>query len=512
MRSITLLSLLLLVSALPALAAPPPSPASQVSPASAMLTLAPTPASLRSQLLDYAGSAAASDYLGAGEALSYAGTSFQREGRLDSAIVCHRRAFELLRSEESLLALVDQLLLRRGAGDAAEAIQLLTAARAASEWDAPAALVSRIAWAHFLEGKVDTAAKLFAIIEPQLLKHNEWRFRMARVAFALKDYRRTATLLLPVAIRTRGTDDEVIRMLEQVGKETGLGARIQDAVLDATTQRDQPELALASALGGRLLALTASDGFQLGGLLLPAVPPARIRTPGRGAVPAARTPALLAVMLLAPGDTLASGDSLAFAMSRHGITTLMLYPRGYGASVNPSCPSPDAWFNREAALQARIALDVRDAVRVVRRMTPVDSTRYLVVGVGASVTMAVEAATLDPRVKALLLVSPAPAPVDRGLTRARVEQLGLPVFFQIAPDDYAATYAITDALYQAGDRSGSRVVEARAGGRALIQFRYDPSLAARFLTWLDAALPPAAPPPRKAPAPRPTPPAPRRQG
>jgi len=255
-----------------------------------------------------------------------------------------------------------------------------------------------------------------------------------------------------------------------------------------------------------LLALTASDGFPLGGLLVPAARRGTATATARGA------PALLAILLLAPGDTTASGDSLALALRRHGITTLMLYPRGHGASVNPTCPSPEAWFDREAALQARIARDVRDAVRGVRLATTVDSTRYLVVGVGASATMAVEAATLDPRVKALLLVCPAPAPVDRGLTRARLAQLGLPVFFQIAPDDFDATYTITDVLYQAGDRSASRVVESRRGGGGLVQFRYDPALAARFLAWLDATLRPAAPPPAKAPAPRSTPPAPRRQG
>jgi len=500
MRLVTVPFLLLLVCALPALAAPMVSPARTVSPARALLTQAATPTSLRSQLLAYAESAAAGDHLGAGEALSYAGTSFQREGRVDSAIVCHRRAFELLGSEEPLLALVDQLLLRRGAGDAAEAIRLLTAARAASEWDAPSALVSRIAWAHFLQGKADTAAKLFAIVEGSLLPRYDWRFRMARVAFTLKDYRRTVDLLMPVAIRTRGTDDEVIEMLEQAGKETGLGRRLQTAVLRGTSDRDQSEFALASAMGGRLLALTASDGFPLGGLLVPA------------ATSPSRAPALLAVLLLAPGDTTASGDSLALTLSRHGITTLMLYPRGHGASVNSSCPSPEAWFDREAALQARIARDVRDAVRGVRLATTVDSTRYLVVGVGASATMAVEAATLDPRVKALLLVCPAPAPVDRGPTRARLAQLGLPVFFQIAPDDFDATYTITDVLYQAGDRSASRVVESRKGGGGLVQFRYDPALAARFLAWLDATLLPGASPPTQVPAPRPTPPAPRRQG
>jgi pimeloyl-ACP methyl ester carboxylesterase len=141
----------------------------------------------------------------------------------------------------------------------------------------------------------------------------------------------------------------------------------------------------------------------------------------------------------------------------------------------------------------------------------VDSTRYLVVGVGASATMAVEAATLDPRVKALLLVSPAPEPVDRGLTRARLAQLRLPVFFQIAPDDFDATYAITDVLYQAGDRSASRVAESAMAGQNLAQFRYDRTLTGRFLTWLDATLRPAAPPPGAAAPRRPTPPAPRRR-
>jgi tetratricopeptide (TPR) repeat protein len=500
MRPVTLLSLLLLLCALPAVAEPP------ATPARALLTLADSPPQLRSQLLAFADSAAdAGDRLAAGEALGYAGTSFQREGRLDSAIVCHRRAFALLGSEEALLALTDQLLLRRAAGDAAEAIALLTAAREKSELEAPPALVSRIAWAYFLQGKTSDAAKLFATIQRQLLPRYEWRFRMARVALALKDYRRAGDLLLPIATRSRGTDDEVVEMLEQIGKERGMAPRLQAEVRRNVEDHDRPETVLASALGGRLVALTASDGFPLGGLLAPAAPARRAT-----AATARRAPPLLAVVLLAPGDTLASGDSLVSALRRHGITTLMLYPRGHGASVSASCPSPDAWFDREAALQARIARDVRDAVRGARRTTTVDSTRYLVVGVGSSATMAVEAATLDPRVKALLLVSPAPAPVDRGLTRARLAQLHLPVFFQIAPDDFDATYAITDALYQAGNRAASRVVESSMGGQGLAQFRGDPVLAARFLTWLDATLPPAAPPPAKAPAPRPTPPAPRR--
>jgi hypothetical protein len=100
--------------------------------------------------------------------------------------------------------------------------------------------------------------------------------------------------------------------------------------------------------------------------------------------------------------------------------------------------------------------------------------------------MAVEAATLDPGARALLLVSPAPALVDWGTTRARLAAMRRPVFFQVAADDFDASYRITDALYQAGDREASRVVESRTSGSGLAQFRDDPQLAARFLDWLDA--------------------------
>jgi tetratricopeptide (TPR) repeat protein len=182
MRPVILLTLLLLACAAAAQAEPPPTRAR------VLLTLADSPADLRSQLLTYADSAgAAGDHAGAGEALGYAGVSFAREGRLDSAIVCHRRAFELVRDDEHLFALTDQLLLRRGAGDPAEAIERLNDAAAHSELAAPAAVVGRIAWARFLQGRIDTAAALFASVESRLLPHLEWRFRMSRVAFARKD-------------------------------------------------------------------------------------------------------------------------------------------------------------------------------------------------------------------------------------------------------------------------------------------------------------------------------------
>lgn len=486
MKPIVWMTLLLITCAVPALAENPSRPMS------AILDAADSPAGLRECLLAYADSAAAArDEAGAGEALSLAASSFQREGQMDSAIICHRRAFELLASNEELFALVDQLLFRRGPGDIAEAIQRLAWVGLSPELHPMVGVTGRLAWARTLAGQTDSAAILFASVRRHLLPQPEWRYRMARVTLARKDYRETVDLLLPVAARSRGTDQEVLGMLEEAGKTLGMLPRIQNEVGRMVLEQDRSEVALANALGGRLVSMTASDGFPLGGLVVPPLPAtSRSRTgsrskPGSG---------LAAIVLMAPRDTLGSADSLAMALRRHGVTTLLLYPRGSGGSVGPECPTPDAWFNREAALQARVARDVRDALRGLARLAPVDTTRYLVVAEGPAATMAVLAATLDRRVKALLLASPAPAPVDRGAMRALVARLRLPVFFQITPEEYEATYEITDVLYQAGNRGASRVVEASQSGHGLTQFRSDPALAARFLSWLDATLRPAAPP------------------
>jgi tetratricopeptide (TPR) repeat protein len=466
-----LLAALLLALAAPVAAEPPHTRAG------ALLVLCPSPADLRAGLLAYADSAAAAgDPIGAAEALDYAGQSFQREGAIDSAVLCHRRALALSATEPRLFALTDQLLLRRGPGDLAEALDRLEEARARSEFAAPPSILGRMAWARFQQGAADSARALFAAAGPRLESQPEWRFRLARVALERGEHRRVSDLLLPEAVRTRGTDNDVVDMLDRVGEATGMTRQLQGEVRRRIEDTDRPVLAMARELGGQLLTLDASDGFALGGMLVPAPRPNR------------RRPPLLAVVLLSPGDTLAVGDSLVAALRHHGMTTLVLYPRGSGASVAPFCPSPGSWFDREAALQARVARDVGDAARRVRALTPVDTTRYVVAGVAASATMAVEAATLDPRVRALLLVSPTPALVDWGTMRARLAALRLPVFFQVAGDDLDASFRITDALYQAGNREASRVVESRTAGSGLAQFRDDPELARRFLAWLDATL------------------------
>jgi hypothetical protein len=181
---------------------------------------------------------------------------------------------------------------------------------------------------------------------------------------------------------------------------------------------------------------------------------------------------------------------------------MLVEPRGSGRSVGPRCPLPDAWRGREAELQDRSADDPREAVRALAREVTIDTTRYLLVGVGATAPIAVEAARRDRRATALMLVSPDPAPVDRGPMRATLAALRPPVYYQTAPGDFT-TWEVIDSLYRAGDQRRSRIAEAEGLGRYATLFRRDPKIMTRFKLWLAESWPrlpaPRATPPRRSP-------------
>jgi hypothetical protein len=170
---------------------------------------------------------------------------------------------------------------------------------------------------------------------------------------------------------------------------------------------------------------------------------------------------------------------------------MFLQIRGSGWSVAPACPSPDTWWGREDQLER---LTARDAVQALRRLAAeasVDTSSYLVAGVGRTAAIAVQTAELDRRVKALLLLSPKPEPVSRGPMRARLARLQLPAYFLSGAADQR-DFPVTDALYQAGNRRLSRVTEVRSAAQGARLFRHDPAQAERFIGWLKETFPPAA--------------------
>ena len=449
-------------------AAQPPTPA-----VGQILIQSGSPAELRARLAETSRSGGAADRASAGEAQYFLGTSYERAGAEDSAITCYRRAVDLGGGHRERLALADALLRRRADGDVAAALTLLEPAPLDDE-GAHESYQSRSAWAHLLAGRPDTALALFRPLEDRLSQEPEWRFRIARAYLQAGDLRRAISLLVPLAAASRRQDREVMEAIDRIGALSGRGKAIESQIDRAITELDEADGQVVRVLGGQRGAFPAGDGFELGGVVV---------------APAGKSRARAAVVLRGADRGLAEYDSLAFALRKAGFAVMLMDVRGFGRSVGTSCPLPDTWRGREEQLGRRTARDARDALRALAQAAAVDTARYLLIGVGPTASMAVEAAELDRHVGALLLISPDPAPVERGQMRARLAMLQLPAYFQLGPEDYAGADLSTE-LYRAGNRGASRIAEAHLAGTGPAQFRYDPAVGARFIRWLEGAMPP----------------------
>ena len=480
MRTLALSSLLMLLLLAPArLEAGSPPTRTQI-----LLLECPSASALRGRLEAYADSCAASDVYGADEACSALGASFARAGERDSAIAWYSRADRLLGGSEARLALVDLLLERHATEDVARASTLLRTSLEGIE--APGARVpyqARLAWALHLMAHSDSAARLFSEIETPLSASLEWSDRMGRVALAAGRPGAAMRWLSPVAVASRGRASEVMEALSSAIASGAKQLDLTGLIAAQVAALDRAEAARLDALSARPVSFTTDDGFPLAGAAL--APADGVRRVG-------------AIVLVEPGERASSCDSLADILRRANFAVLLLERRGHGGSVGPTCALPFTWRGREDALDRRCARDVRGALRVLAGMTRLDTSRCVVVGIGETATTAVRAATLDPRTRALVLVSPAPHPVDRGVVRAGITALQRPIFFQIAPEDFPL-FEQTDTFYQAGVRGRSRVSDARGAGQGAAQFDHDPSVAPRLIRWLAETMSAPAPP-----TPRPT--------
>jgi len=454
-----------------------------------LLTECPSRETLRAGLLHYADSVRVTEPLNAGEALYLAGTSFARAGLRDSAIRCFERADSARGGDEERLALADALLLRRREGDLEAVIARVgPAGKQARGEGSPAAdaYQARLAWAELLAGRTMRSYELFTPIRATLDLDPVWGYRMARAFVEAGDRKRALAALQPLVIASREQDGEAMDLAVRAFEPFGNKLRLQTSLERGIVERDQSEGKLSEAMGGRRVRFTAPDGAALGAVL---VSPAGVKRPRA------------AVVLWAPRDTLESYDSLAVALQRDGWAVLLMEVRGSGWSVGPQCPFPEAWTGREDAMQTAAALDVREGMRALALTAHADTSRCLVVGVGSTAPIAVEAAGLDPRVPALLLLSPAPAAVDRGWMREQIRRLQRPIYFSSAPEDFPR-FEVTDALYQAGDRGRSRVADVSAAGSGARPYRRDPAAVRRLIAWLAETFPAHATPGPRPAAPR----------
>lgn len=456
----------------------------------ALLFTSATAAAIRDRLLAHADTIAARDPDEAARGFGYRALSFAREGEPDSAVASYQRAVELDPRPRRRMELAEALLARLEKGDAERARDVLRPIQPITPELPPmsaAPVQGMFAWAHYLAGSADSAALLLAPVESWLSIHQEWRYRIACVAFERADYQRALLLLTPLAVASRMHDTDVMDLMKRSAEALNADTHLQAQLLRDIAQRDAIEDELIAELGGRRVKFPGGDGFPLGGVLLAPRAPARPRA---------------AIVLVAPGDTLAAYDTLAVGLRRMGHAVMLVEPRGSGRSVSTRCPLPGSWRGREAEMQARAAADVREALRALGREAKADTGRYLLVGVGATAAVAVEAARLDRRAAPLMLVSPDPSPVDCGPTRATLAALRPPVYFQTAPGDFT-TWAVIDSLYRACDQRTSRVAEAEGLGHYATLFRRDPKILERFRQWLADAWPRAtAPSATRPPRPR----------
>jgi len=476
---VLLLACMPLILAVAALAGLPPTRTQMI------LREANDPADLRKRLAAYIRETGDADPLGTGEAYFYLASSFSRGSLPDSAVACWRLALKTRNSSADRTALAEALLERRKPGDVDSAIALvepvLTEARAMHD-DALVELEALYGWAKFLSGDIATGKAQLEQIESSLAGSRTWRHRYAIALQASGDPIRTIQVLRPVAVECRGLDASVMKVME----DAAISLNQRDAWLKELNSqlvaRDKIEDRAIARMQGRRVAFAGSDGFALAGVAL--VPP-----------DAARHRA--AVVMMAPGDTIVSYDSLAAGLQRGGFAVLLIYPRGSGHSVGPTCSLPDTWSGREEAMLRQLSRDARDGVRALGLVTKLDTTAVLLGG-GGSISLSVaRAAADDRRVRALLLLSPAPDPVDRGYLRATLARRPMPVFFQQTPEDFP-NFEFTDMDYHATDQAASRVSDGHTFGRGPIAFRQDPKVTPRFLEWLSDAM--------KAPAKKATPP------
>ena len=470
-RSIRLALCLAFTSCLPLAAAAPAGAAGE--PPSALEVRLHTPASsreLRKGLLELARAHESDDTDLAGEALYQAANSWMRDGQADSAIATYRRAIAVRGGLQERHELIEALFHRLANGDADEALQQARDGLAA-------ALRGRVrvtdyfraseGWAFFQQGHPQDAKAPLAAAEARLAGTEPWTRRYARADLALNRPRDAYELLLPLSLKARGTDDEVTSLLERA---------IHDQMMSFTPRRevdarleinDDLEATAIERFNGARVRFGGADGFPLGGVLLDA--------------PAPHAPAV--IVIADPGDTMAVYDSLAIALRLRGAAVMILDRRGSGWSVGQRCPLPGAWRGRETALETACGGDVRAALRALARETPIDTSGYQVVAIGASAGVAIRAAEIDRRIRAIALVRPdldeaAIAPAAAALARTQV-----PVYLLGGGETDDARPRL-QALYDASNRAASRMADTQGAADGILDVRADHDARMRLTAWL----------------------------
>ncbi len=453
-----------------------PRPVRAGAPVDSLLLEARSPVALRAALLEFARSSLDTSAADKGAALLYAGMSFDHAGRADSALICYERAVAVRGSTQDRDAYVDALLERGNAGDGARALEVLRSrlavALTASERDI-ALTRGRQAWAYYAMNRADSALAIFraqqrSLLDPLTPGNRDWRYRIALAELEHGDAARSTDTMYPLALESRFQDRDVMGILHDAAMKSPQGNQLSVLLKQDLAQIDARDKKAIEAFRGRRITFTALDGSTVGAVVVPAL----------------RRPARAAIVITDPEEVADAYDSLASGLSAAGYSLVIVEARGSGWSVSPACPLASTWRGREDQVRSLVARDALPALRALAGRTPVDTSAYLVVGALESAAIAAEAVALDPRARAVLLLSPNPSPVEQGPMRARLAASRVPVFFEVPVMDHT-TGPIAEALYEGLDRRTSRIVDSEIVGSAATVFRRDRSALPRLVQWLD---------------------------
>lgn len=426
-----------------------------------------------------------SDAATAGAAWHALGQSYEYDGAADSALACYRRAIEHRGAYPELAGAVDLLFRRAAEGDAAEAVQ--HADRAAGvELPAgvgPQHVRARQAWARHLAGRSDEAHTMFSRIERALLRDPLWLLRLGQFANDRGEPLRAFGYLHSVALRSRGQAADALEQITRVADKLGSANEYGRQLEHELAVRDQRHAAWLEALGARRIQFAGGEQAPIGATLFA---PEGVR---------GRPPAVVA--LISPEDSLLSWDSLAVRLRDAGFAVILMDARGSGFSVSRATPLPASWSGRRAALTARTAADFRHGLRALALATPADTTRYTVAASGSMAYAALLAAEADPRVAAVVLISPDPLPVERGLARGVAARAGVPVYLTQTRIDLMNGRWI-EPLHEAAPAGSSRLVDLPINGTGPAALGSEADAVRRLAEWIREKKPPRGPasPPR----------------
>ena len=434
-------------------------------------------ASVRTTLLGIAAlgeqpGASARQRIESGEAAWWLGVQDERAGRADSAVALWRRAVAMRGDFDEGFALIDALARRASAPALAEAYGLAFSLADQARMDNPTRIAEaqgRLAWVRALRGHPDSA--LAGVLEwsDVLRRRPAWTRRLATIEHAAGDHERAWKSLTLLAARTRGKDATAESLLVLTQQALGYSDPQRELAVSALRAPvEQGEWRFTLLLAATEDSLRAKDGFTV----------RWYRVPAASSKPAG-APLLL---VLAPGDSLVSADSLAAAFAAAGRTVVLLPPRGTGVALGPGAYGPEAWAGRPAAFTSTIASDAARVMDALVQKHAVPAGGWVVAAAGDATPVALAlAARRDTR--ALVLVAPSLPVVEVAETRARLRALGTRTFVQAAPEEPGAL-ELGDLLSRQTASGQVRVADSGARGRGVAIFRADPKVSKRLLDWL----------------------------